>query len=98
MILRIFQVITHHGREADFGRYFHETAIPLMQGTPGLVSVIPRAPRPESPRDFAMVMTWRDLAALKAFAGGDHSSAHIHPGEADLVAARRIMHYAPVPV
>lgn len=98
MILRIFQVTTQPGREADFGRFFHDTAIPLMRSTPGLVSVTPGAPRPESPRDYAMVMLWRDLDALKAFAGDDYASAHIHPDEADLVAERRVTHYQPVEI
>lgn len=98
MIVRIFQVTTQPGKEAAFGRFFHETAIPLMQRTPGLVALTPCAPRADSPREFAMVMVWRDLAALKAFAGEDFENPHIDPGEADLVAARRIAHYELVEV
>jgi hypothetical protein len=92
MVLRIVQVTTHPGREAAFGRFFHDTAIPLMRRTPGRVSVLPGAPRPETPGAFAMVMQWERLAALKAFAGADYASAHVHPDEAGLVAARRVAH------
>ncbi len=28
MIMRIFQVVTRPGKEAEFGRFFHEVAIP----------------------------------------------------------------------
>ncbi len=93
MIIRIFQVTTHPGKEAEFAAFFHETAIPLMKRTPGILSIIPGAPRAESPRDFCMVMVWKDLQSLKEFVGEDYDSPHVHPDEAHLVAARRIAHY-----
>ena len=93
MIMRIFQVTTQPGKEADFAEFFHETAIPLMVSTDGCEQVLPGAARPESPRHFGSVMVWDTLDALKAFAGEDHDSPHIDPAEADLVADRRIMHY-----
>ena len=93
MIMRVFQVTTHPGKEAAFSAFFHETAIPLMQSTPGIVSVTPGAPRPESPREFCMVMVWKDLDALKAFVGEDYDNPHIDPAEAELVASRTIKHY-----
>jgi heme-degrading monooxygenase HmoA len=98
MIIRVFQVSTHSGKEAEFGKFFHETAIPLMKRTPGLVSITPGAPRPESPTQFCMVMIWKDLKSLKAFVGEDYQSAHIHPDEAELVRARTIKHYEMVEV
>jgi hypothetical protein len=93
MILRIFQVVTHPGKEAAFARFFHETAIPLIKGTNGIVSVLPGAPRPDSPREFSFVMVWQDLDALKAFVGDDYQSPHIDPAEAELVESRSIRHY-----
>jgi heme-degrading monooxygenase HmoA len=93
MIIRIFQVTTRPGKEAEFGRFFHETAIPLMKNTDGIVSVLPGAPRQDSPREFSFVMVWRDLDALKAFVGDDYKSPHIDPAEAELVESRSIKHY-----
>jgi heme-degrading monooxygenase HmoA len=93
MIMRIFQVKVRPGKEAEFGRFFHETAIPLMKGTDGIVSVLPGAPRLDSPREFSFVMVWRDLDALKAFVGDDYKSPHIDPAEAELVESRSIKHY-----
>ena len=93
MIMRIFQVTTRPGKEAEFSKFFHETAIPLMKGTDGIVSVLPGAPRAETPREFSFVMVWRDLAALKAFVGEDYTSPHIDPAEAELVESRTIKHY-----
>ena len=93
MIMRIFQVTTRPGKAAAFGEFFHNTAIPLMRRTEGLIDVYPGAPRPDSPNEFCMVMLWRDLEALKAFVGEDYANAHILPEEAELVAARTIRHY-----
>lgn len=93
MIMRIFQVTTQPGKAGEFGRFFHGTALPLMRRTEGLVDVWPGTPRADSPDDFCMVMLWRDLDALKAFAGEDYANPHILPEEAELVAARSISHY-----
>ena len=93
MIMRIFQVTTHPGKEAEFGKFFHETAIPLMKSTPGIEAISFGAPRDSSPADFCMVMVWKDLDALKAFVGEDYENPHIHPDEAKLVKSRVIKHY-----
>jgi quinol monooxygenase YgiN len=93
MIIRIFQVLVRPGKEAEFADFFLNTAIPLMQGTPGIVSVLPGAPRADNPREFSFVMVWKDIESLKAFVGEDYQSPHIDPAEAELVEARSIHHY-----
>ena len=93
MIMRIFQVVTRPGKEAAFARFFHETAIPLMKSTEGIVSVLPGAARADSPREFCFVMVWKDLESLKAFVGEDYQSPHIDAAEAELVESRTIKHY-----
>lgn len=93
MIMRIFQVRVREGKEDEFARFFHGTAIPLMRATDGCERVLPGAARAKSPREFAFVMVWRDLDALKAFVGEDYDSPHIDPAEAELVESRSIRHY-----
>lgn len=93
MIIRIFQVEAQPGREDDLARFLHETALPLMRQTEGLVSVTAGLPRGENPGEFCMVMVWQDLLALKAFAGRNYADPHILPEEANLVRTRRIRHY-----
>ena len=93
MIMRIFQVTTRPGKEADFETFFRETAIPLMNSIDGIVQILPGAPRADSPREFSFVMIWKDLASLKAFVGEDYQSPHIDPAEAELVETRTIRHY-----
>jgi heme-degrading monooxygenase HmoA len=93
MIMRIFQVTIRPGKEAEFGDFFHNTAIPLMKSTPGIVQILPGAPREDSPREFSFVMVWDSLKSLKAFVGEDYQSPHIDPAEAELVESRTIRHY-----
>jgi hypothetical protein len=93
MIMRIFQVVTRPGKEKEFGAFFHETAIPLMKSTDGIVALLPGAPRPDSPREFSFVMVWKDLDSLRAFVGDDYRSPHVDPAEAALVESRTIRHY-----
>ncbi|WP_170528081.1 putative quinol monooxygenase [Ruegeria arenilitoris] len=93
MIMRIFQVTTRPGKEEEFGRFFRDTAIPLMQSTPGIVHLFPGAPREDTPREFSFVLVWENLEALKSFVGKNYQSPHIDPIEADLVESRSIKHY-----
>jgi heme-degrading monooxygenase HmoA len=93
MIMRIFQVVTRPGKEEEFSKFFHETAIPLMRSTKGIVQVLPGAPRGDTPREFSFVMLWESLEALEAFVGGDYDSPHIDPAEAEMVESRFIRHY-----
>ena len=85
MIMRVFQVVTRPGKEDEFGKFFHETAIPLMRRTKGIVQVLPGAPRADTPREFSFVMVWDSLESLKSFVGDDYQSPHIDPEEAELV-------------
>ncbi len=93
MIMRIFQVVVRPGKEEEFGRFFHNTAIPLMRSTTGIVDVLPGAPRADTPRQFSFVMVWDTLDSLKAFVGEDYTNPHIDPAEAELVESRSIAHY-----
>ncbi|MBE9640407.1 antibiotic biosynthesis monooxygenase family protein [Salipiger mangrovisoli] len=93
MIMRVFQVVTRPGKEEEFAEFFHKVAIPLLRRTEGIVEVLPGAARPESPREFSVVMVWRDLASLKAFTDEDYTRPHVDPAEEDLVESRLIRHY-----
>lgn len=93
MIVRVFRVTVHAGKEDEFRRFFLDTAIPLMKRQPGLISLTPGLPRPETPDQFCMVMVWQDLDAMKAFVGQEWRNPHVHPDEAALVKERTIDHY-----
>ncbi|MCV2865355.1 antibiotic biosynthesis monooxygenase family protein [Albidovulum sediminicola] len=93
MIIRIFRVTVEDGKEAEFERFFLDTALPLVKSQPGIVSVTPGLPRPETPNEFCMVMVWSDVDAIKAFAGENWQQPHIHPDEAGLIRERSLHHY-----
>jgi heme-degrading monooxygenase HmoA len=93
MIVRVFRVTVHDGKQAEFSEFFKTTALPLVQSQPGIVSVTAGLPRPETPNEFCMVMVWRNVEALKAFAGEDWRKPHIHPDEAETVRDRSLHHY-----
>ncbi len=93
MIIRIFRVTVHDGRQDEFREFFLNTAIPLVRGQAGLVSMTPGLPRPETPTEFCMVMVWESVDALKGFAGESWRDAHIHPDAADKVREWSVDHY-----
>ena len=97
MILRIFRAVVHDGKQAEFTDFITNTALPLTQRQPGLVSVSIGLPRPESPCEFCMVSIWQDLDALKAFAGEDWNKPVVLPEEAHLLAASHLHHYTAPP-
>ena len=93
MIVRVFRVTVHAGKEAEFSEFFDETAIPLVQSQPGIISVTAGRPRPETPTEFCMIMVWDSVDSLRAFAGENWREAHIHPDEEVLVRERSLHHY-----
>lgn len=93
MIIRIFMVTVYDDRIEDFRDFLQNTAMPLMTSTDGIETVHFGLPRPETPNQFAIVMLWRDLDALKAFVGDDWQEPHIHPDERGIVKERYLHHF-----
>lgn len=93
MIVRIFRVVVYPERRADFEDFFLNTALPLMHSQPGLVTLVAGLPRPETPDEFSLVMVWKDVDALRDFAGEDWREPHVHPSEEGLVRERHLHHY-----
>lgn len=97
-IIRVFQATTKPGQEIAFEKFFTEAALPILQQHAGLVSVQIGLPSESSPQDFLMITTWRDLDALKGFAGENWKEAVIDPREAPLLSSARVSHYRAAPV
>ena len=93
MIVRVFRVVIRDGKRAEFEKFFRETAIPLVKSQPGIVSVTAGAPLDDDGNEFCMVMVWKDVESIAAFAGEDWRQPHIDPGEAELVRERFLSHY-----
>jgi heme-degrading monooxygenase HmoA len=93
MIIRFFRALVHDGQQDSFRKFFIETALPLIRSQEGLVSVSVGLPQETSPREFSMVTVWRDLEALRRFAGDDWNRAVIHPDEEHLLRETFVHHY-----
>jgi len=92
-IVRVFHATAKPGQERAFQEFFTGDAVSIVRRHAGLVSVQVGLPTEQSPQDFLMVTTWRDLEALKGFAGESWEEAYIDPREAPLLADVRVFHY-----
>jgi quinol monooxygenase YgiN len=97
MVIRFFRAIAHEGQEKAFQKVFVGTVLPMIRAQDGLVMASVGLPHDSSPREFTMVMLWRDMESLRRFAGDDWQTAVIHPAEADLLQETFVHHYVAHP-
>ena len=64
-----------------------EQSVPWLEKSDGMLGYFPGEPFDEDAREFVMITLWRDLDALKAFAGTDWNNpvvtrrrGHRYPG------------------
>jgi len=93
MIIHVFQVQVQPGMRDDFERFLREKSIPLLQAQAGLLQFYVGAPREETPDEFAVILMWKDLASIQAFAGPNWREAVILPEEAHLLKSTQLHHY-----
>jgi quinol monooxygenase YgiN len=93
MILRVFLVTIRDGMVAEFEDFFRTIAIPQVKAWPGMLSMHTGRPDPENPKQFCMTMVWKDVNALKSFAGEDWREARIEPEEAHLIESVSLKHF-----
>lgn len=96
MIIRIFRAKVHEGKQKEFENFFVTQAIPHVKSQQGLVSLSIGRPIHTSPDEFMMIMTWKDLDAIKAFAGENWQKAVILDDERDLLKEVFVHHYETV--
>jgi quinol monooxygenase YgiN len=92
MIIRFYRATVHDGQHDAFETFLLETALPTVRSCKGLVSASLGLPHECAPGEFSMVTIWRDLAALKGFAGEDWQNAVVHPDEAHLLKETYVHH------
>jgi len=93
VVIRVFRASIREGREADFRRMVQEQSIPWLEGSDGMLGYIAGEPLPDSPSEFLMVTLWRDMDALRAFAGESWETPVVTPDEEPLVEAMFADHY-----
>ena len=65
----------------------------MIRSQDGLLFASVGLPDEASPQEFSMVMRWRDLDAVKKFAGENWQTAVIDPEEARLLKETFVYHY-----
>ena len=93
MIIRFFRTIVHDGQIKAFKTLFVETILPLIRSQDGLISASIGLPHESSPTEFSMIMHWRDMQAIKKFAGDDWQTAVVLPVEAHIIKETFVYHY-----
>ncbi len=93
MILRVLRAHTKPDMRGAFERLCREKSVPHIRRTPGFVALQILKPLPNRPDDFVLISTWKDLDALRGFAGERWEEVVLLPGEADLVESLSVEHY-----
>jgi len=93
MIVRIFRTTTVPGMGEEFEEKVRRLSVPMLDAADGLLWYVVGRPLGQA-REFAVVTLWRDLEALRAFAGQDwREEAVIHQDELPLLEDTVLHHY-----
>jgi heme-degrading monooxygenase HmoA len=93
VIIRVFRPRVQPGMHDEFERFLRETAMPFVSSHDGLVAQHIGRPMASSPDEFVYIAVWRDLAALRAFAGEDWTKAVVDPSEEHMLRETSLSHY-----
>ena len=93
MIVRVFRARVREGRVAEFKQMVQQQSIPWLEKSDGMLGFYPGAPVDENARDFVMISLWRDVEAIRAFAGEAWDDPVVTEDEAPLVEHMTAEHY-----
>ena len=93
MVVRVFRVRVHSGKEDEFERFVIETGVPMVKAQEGCTHVTAGKSRWSDQPEFVVVTHWRSVDALQAFAGPDWQRAVIEPEEEHMLAEVFCDHY-----
>jgi quinol monooxygenase YgiN len=91
-VVRIFRARVKEGRQAEWERLVRDVSIPELSQAEGLLAYYPGAPLGD-PEEFSMVSVWRDLGAVRTYAGPSWAQPVIYPGEENALAEVHVHHY-----
>jgi len=75
MIIRVFRAKVVPGAEAEFTRKLREVSARLLDAQEGVLGYFAGSPTETTPDEFVMISLWRDVEAVRAFAGDDWGQA-----------------------
>ncbi len=85
MIARIWRGRTRAQDAAAYAAFLKARAIPDYQHTPGFVRLLFLQRIHGDEAHFVLITLWRDLDAVKAFAGEDYTRAKYYPEDQDFL-------------
>jgi quinol monooxygenase YgiN len=91
-IVRVFRARVKPGQQANMQQLVRELSIPELSQAEGLLAYYPGEPLGDS-EEFAMVSVWRDLGAVRSYAGDDWALPVIYPGEEEVLVVVHVHHY-----
>jgi quinol monooxygenase YgiN len=91
-IVRVFRARVKPGQQANMQQLVRELSIPELSQSEGLLAYYPCEPLGDT-EEFAMVSVWRDLGAVRSYAGDDWALPVIYPGEEEVLAEVHVHHY-----
>jgi heme-degrading monooxygenase HmoA len=93
MIIRVFRGVVQPGKQEEFLRVLEDQGIPHFRAHPGMLGIHVGMPTEASPDEFLVTSMWKDLDALRTFAGERWYEAKILPGERTLLKSAHVHHY-----
>lgn len=93
MIIRVFRGEVRPGKQEEFLRVLEEQGLPHFRAHPGMLGVHVGLPTEQAPEELLVTTMWRDLDALRTFAGERWYEAKILPGERHLLKRAHVHHY-----
>jgi quinol monooxygenase YgiN len=91
-IVRVFRALAKPGLVEQLEQRLRQDAIPEVAAAAGLVAYHAGRPHGDS-REFVMVTVWKDLDAVRAFAGEDYEQPVLYGDTADLIEQMWLHHY-----
>jgi heme-degrading monooxygenase HmoA len=93
VIIRVFRGEVQPGQHEEFLRTLQEQGIPHFRSQPGMLGVHVGLPTEQAPEEFLVTTVWRDMDAVRTFAGERWYEPKILPGERHLLKRAFVHHY-----
>ncbi len=85
MVVRIWRGRVPRKKADAYARFLAERAVPDYRSVPGNLAVYVLRRDLEDAVEFTTLTLWRDLEAIRAFAGEDYARAKYYPEDRDFL-------------
>jgi heme-degrading monooxygenase HmoA len=93
VVVRVFRVRVHEGKEDEFERFVLDTGLPAVKAQDGCTHATVGKSRWSEQPEFVVVTHWKSVEALADFAGADWQEAVVLPEEEHMLAEVFCDHY-----